>query len=231
MDEPGPENVDSGDPTARPALLRAIVAADSELVGEGLRSLLRSANVDVVALARSGGEAVRQAQASAPDLIFVEDALLGGEAPALGALRDVAAGTAMIVLGCHGEPANVGQALALGAQGYLCQDISACSLLFATQVALQGLVLLDRPALRELSRTLEAAPPAGYRGLAPAMTGREWQVLELLARGMGNRAIAREMAVGMGTVRSHVCRIVRKLAVANREEAIAWAGRHGLGRT
>ncbi len=229
MDQPETRSVHSQGPGPH-RLLRAIVASDSALLGEGLRSLLSAAEVDVVGLAVSSAEAARQVQTQAPDLVFVEAVLLGGDVTGLAALRGVAAGATIIVVGCRGEPAHVGRALAIGAQGYLCQDVSSASLRFATQVALQGLVLFDRAAADELNRTLEAAHTFGHGGMVPAMTTREWQVLELMARGLADRGIAADLAVSLGTVRSHICHILRKLAVPNRNAAIAWASEHGIGQ-
>ena len=210
--------------------LRAAIVAANVVIGEGLRSILRSTPVQVAGLMRPGAQALERIRALAPDLIFMEAEALNPEDRWHEGLRRVAPRAAVIVIGFH-EPVNVAQAVAIGAAAYLCRDVSPQHLLLTMDAALQGYVLLERSALQALSSASPQERTARCRDLVPSMTPREWEVLDLLAQGLGNGEIAARLVVSVGTVRSHVSRILRKLQVPDRVHAALWAAQHGLGPT
>lgn len=205
------------------SLLRAAVVANSPVLSAGLHAVLGGTRVEVAGSVHPGAGVAEQLQALAPDVAFVEAQLLAaGDGPAVAALRRLADEVAIIVLSLAGTPVCVERAVELGARGYLSRDLSAQSLLLAVDAALRDCMLMDRPAFLALA---QAANPAQTVGL----TARERQVLRLVAQGLGNREIADMLAVGAGTVRTHVSRILGKIGARDRVHATLWAAQHGLG--
>ncbi len=223
---------DGGDGQAEataPRLLRAIVAATSPVVCEGVCTILGNSPVEVACRVGSLAEAAERAGDLAPDLLIVEaQALAGTVAPAFEALRTAQPQLAIIVLSLFGGALSIGPALAGGVSAYLCRDVGRQSLLLAIEAALQRHVLFDRAAFLELCDALAAPPAADPRDLV-AMSPREWEVLALMARGLSYRDIAADLCVAVGTVRTHACRILKKLCVPDRASAAVWATQHGLG--
>lgn len=219
----------TGDSPTPPPVLRAVIAASSPLVCEGLRSVLGGLQLEVVGVARSGAEAVEQVQALAPDLVFIEAQLLEGEQPSpIQALQQVAPRVPIIVLSLWEGSNHVLQAVALGASGYLGREVSPQSLRLAVDAALRRHVLLDRAAFAGLAQALTAPRPPHRRELAPTITPREWEVLALLADGLSYRDMARRLAVTVATVRTHTSNILKKLDLPDRARATTWAREHGL---
>ncbi len=218
----------TGTGARKAAKLRAAIVASNIVIGEGLRSVLGGTAVEVAGLLRPGTQALEQITALAPDLIFLEAEALDPADRWYEGLRGVAPRATVIVVGFH-EPVNVSQAVAVGAAAYLCRDVSPRHLLLTVDAALQGYVLLERSALQALSSASPQERAAHCRNLVPAMTPREWEVLDLIAQGLGNREIAARLVVSVGTVRSHVSRILNKLRAPDRVHAALWAAQHGLG--
>ncbi len=214
------------------AAVRVVIAADSAIVREGLRSLLGGSAVEVAGEATSAMELAERAGALAPAVVLADVRALDGVGlAALDAIRGAAPGAALIVLGTRGEPWTLVQALLHGAAGYLAQDISRKSLIAAVILAAEGHAVFDRATLQEAVEGMRAGRSPRTHPVAPAsrLTSRERQVLALMTEGRSNREIAGALSLSVGTVRVHVCNILTKLDLTHRVQAAVWAAQHGLG--
>ncbi len=208
-------------------MIRILIADDHAVVRQGLRTFLAlQEDMEVVADAADGEEAVRAAAAHAPDVVLMDLVMprLGG----VEAIRRIVAGrpaTRVIALTSFLDDDKVLPAVRAGAAGYLLKDVLPPELVRAIRTVHRGEALLH-PAVA--ARVLEevatpAAPP-------PALTPREREVLALLARGLANKRIAQELGIAEKTVKIHVSRVLHKLGVADRTQAALYAVRIGADR-
>ncbi len=202
-----------------PGTMRAVIVEKNPVIREGLCGILAGSPVRVVGAAATADEALQQLRALAPDVVFLEAQVAEANGFALlEAVAGTSPQTAVIVLSM-GNRGRLLEALQHGAACYLLQQgLSKQALLLAAEAAKQGFVLADGLALR---RTLARC---GLIGGAPdvdppQMTARELEVLDLVQQGLSNRQIAEALTVSMGTVRSHVSSILRKLGVRGRLQA------------
>ena len=211
----------------KPKPIRVLIADDHEIVREGLRNLFRGEpDIEVVAEARDGAEALRAAQEHRPDVALMD--LVMPETDGLEAtrrMREVSPETRVLVLTSFAEDRQVHEALRCGAAGYLLKDVSRQDLLRAIRDVREGLPALHPEAQRLLMRRV-APDPA--RSMLEDLTAREREVLELMAKGRGNRAIAEALFLSEGTVKGYVSIIFGKLGVQDRTQAALWAVKHGI---
>ena len=226
-----PTTSDIGGSAQRP--VRVVIAESDPLVREGLRSALAGSCAIVVAEAASGQEVEASIRACRPDVLLIDVEILeAGGLDGLAVLKKVAPGLALVALSAYEDPAYLVQAVAHGAIGCLSKGLAGRDLLAAIEAAAEGRSMMDRGTL---VRAVEAlACPARSKSSAPArpalpLSPRERQVLVLLSQGLSNRKIAALLGVSVGTVKTHVCNILTKLAVADRVQAAVWAIEHGLG--
>lgn len=205
--------------------LRVLVVAADPLVRAGLATLLRQAGYTIAGQAAPGTElaaetAVYRPEAVLWDLGWDPEAGLEDTLDQVAALSE--AGLAVVALLPGDEQA--GAVRAAGARGLLPRDAPAGALAAALEGAARGLLVLD-PGL-----AARAAPPLGQAtpGLPEALTARELEVLQLLAAGLTNRAIAQELGISEHTVKFHVNAILGKLGAQSRTEAVVQALRDGL---
>jgi len=207
--------------------IRVLIADDHEIVREGLRNLFRGeADIEVVAEARNGAEALRAAQEHLPDVALMD--LVMPETDGLEAtrrMRELSPLTQVLVLTSFAEDRQVQEALRFGAAGYLLKDVSRQDLLKAIRNVKDGLPALHPEAQRLLMRRV-APDPA--RSVLEDLTAREREVLVLVAKGHGNRAIADALFLSEGTVKGYVSIILSKLGVQDRTQAALWAVKHGV---
>lgn len=207
--------------------IRVLIADDHEIVREGLRNLFRGEeDIEVVAEARDGAEAVRAVKEHRPDVALMD--LVMPETDGLEAtrqVREVSPDTQVLVLTSFAEDRQVHEALRSGAAGYLLKDVSRQDLLRAIRGVRDGLPALHPEAQRLLMRRV-APDPA--RSVLEDLTVREREVLVLVAKGHGNRAIADALFLSEGTVKGYVSIILSKLGVQDRTQAALWAVKHGV---
>jgi len=201
--------------------MRTLIADDHPLMLAGLRTVLEaSGGFEVVAEARSGPEVLALIGRAAPDLVLLDLRMPGMEG--LTCLDRIAAQypeTQVAVLSATADPETVQAAFRHGARGYVVKNIDLADLGAAIRQALNGMAYHAHglPALNEES----SARAAG-------LTARELEILNGVARGLSNRAIAKELWVSEQTIKFHLTSIYRKLQVANRIDAARWAFIHGL---
>lgn len=215
--------------------IRILLVDDQALLRAGFRIILGTQpDMEVVGEAANGLEAIAAAEALKPDVICMDIQMPGMDG--LAATEKLRAGSAAIlVLTTFNEDAYLFAALEAGASGFLLKNSSPEELIDAVRVVHGGDALLS-PALTR--RVIERFAPAQARSETPSapaavppvteLTEREREVLELLARGLSNQEIAGTLYVGEATVKTHVSRVLQKLGVRDRIQAVVFAFEHGL---
>ena len=211
------------DPVGAGARLRVLVCDDHPVVRAGIVGLLSAEpDLEVVGQAGDGDQAVRLAADLAPDVVLMDLRMPRVEGPEATAriVRD-RPGVAVVVLTTYETDADILRAVEAGARGYLLKDTPAEDIAAAVRAAARGeTVLAPAVAARLVSRV--RAPVA--------LTGREIEVLEGVARGWSNAEIARNLVIGEATVKTHLLRVFQKLGVDDRTRAVTIAMERGILR-
>lgn len=223
--------IDPTTPDAAP--LRIIVVDDHDLFRSGLRRLLdEHDDLDVVAAARRGDEAVQQAAELRPDVVVMDVNMPGMSG--VEATRGVLAASpdsAVLMLTVTSDEGAVLDALLAGASGYLLKDATLPEIVRGIRAAAAGESLIAPAVAGELltrlrSHAASAAPaPAAA---APELTPRELEVLRLVVAGTDNNEIGQQLHVSASTIKHHVSNVLEKLGVDNRIQAAVLAVRLGL---
>jgi DNA-binding NarL/FixJ family response regulator len=211
--------------------IRVLVADDQTLVRTGFRVILEAeGDIEVVAEAHTGREAIRQAQLAEPDVILMDIRMpeLDGLAATEEILRHPNPPT-IVVLTTFDQNEYVYRALRAGAAGFLLKDAPSSRLIAAVRAAATGDSLIEPSITQRLvERFAEPAQPRGIPPELTALTERELDVLRLLARGLSNAEIAAELVVAETTVKTHVARTLTKLGVRDRVQAVVVAYESGF---
>jgi DNA-binding NarL/FixJ family response regulator len=204
--------------------IRILLADDHSVVRQGLKMFLAlDPDLDVIGEATNGAEAVEMARALQPDVILMDLLMpVMDGITAIETIRAAGIDTEILAVTSVLEDDAVIRAVRAGATGYLLKDTDAAELCRAIHAAAIGQVQLAPQAAARLMR--EVAAPRSPESL----TERETDVLRLLAKGLANKEIARELAIGDKTVKSHVSSILSKLGVQSRTQAALHAARIGL---
>jgi NarL family two-component system response regulator LiaR len=207
--------------------IRVLIADDHPVVRQGLRTFLRTQkDIEVAGEATDGEEAVAKARELRPDVVLLDLVMprLGG-VDALERIRAAAPAARVIVLTSFADDEKVFPSIKAGAAGYLLKDVPPSALAEAIRTVHRGEALLHPAVAAKLMQEYaEERPPAPDERL----TERERDVLRLVARGLSNKLIARELSVSEKTVKTHVSSILAKLEVADRTQAAVYALRQGL---
>lgn len=208
--------------------IKVLIADDQELVRTGFRKILESEpDLEVVGEAGDGGEAVEAGLLLRPDVVLMDIRMprLDG----LEATRQLAGKTRVLVLTTFDLNEYVYEALRAGASGFLLKDAPAAQLVTAIRVIAAGEALLAPSITRRLIEEFARRPPSNARPAElEALSPRELDVLRLVARGLSNAEIATELYVGDATVKTHVSRILQKLTLRDRVQAVVLAYESGL---
>jgi DNA-binding NarL/FixJ family response regulator len=203
--------------------LRLLVVDDHPVVRAGLVAMLsEEADFDVVGEAANGSEALAQAGVLSPDVVLMDlrmPVMDGAEATAR--LRE-ADGPPVLVLTTYDTDADIVRAVEAGATGYLLKDAPREMLADAVRAAARGETVLAPPVVARLASRLRSAPAA------PDLTARELEVLGCVAKGLSNAEIGRELFISDTTVKTHVTRLLQKLDLRDRAQAIVLAYQTGL---
>jgi DNA-binding NarL/FixJ family response regulator len=210
--------------------LRVLVADDQDMVRAGFRLLLaREPDIEVVAETDNGLEAVRLAAVHKPTVVLMDirmPVLDGIEATRRILAADPLA--RVLILTTFDLDEYVYEALDAGASGFVLKDDPPESLIAAIHTIADGNALLSpavtRRVITRFARMRPATPPAGLADL----TTREHDVLRLIARGLSNAEIAREIYVSEATVKTHVTHVLQKLGLRDRVQAVVLAHHSGL---
>jgi DNA-binding NarL/FixJ family response regulator len=210
-------------------VIRVLLVDDEELVRTGLRMILDAEpDLTVVGDAADGVDAMARLRELRPDVVLMDIRM--PRMDGLEATRRMVAesDSKVVVLTTFDLDEHVYAALAAGASGFLLKDAPAAQLVHAIRVAATGDALLAPSVTRRLiARFTEDRPPARPE-LPSDLTPREAEVLVLLADGLSNAEIAERLVVGEATVKTHVARVLTKLGVRDRVQAVVVAYRSGL---
>jgi two-component system, NarL family, response regulator LiaR len=208
-------------------VISVLIADDHPFVRHGLRTYLETLDdLEVVGEACDGAEAVELAGRLLPEVVLMDlvmPELDGVEATR--AIRAASPATKVIVLTSFDNDEKVFPAIKAGAAGYLLKDVHPAELAEAVRKASRGEALLAPSVAARLMQEVSGERPA-----AADLTERELEVLRLIARGMSNKLIARELVVSEKTVKTHVSNILAKLHLADRTQAALYAVREGLAQ-
>ena len=214
-----------------PPTIRVLVADDQTLVRTGFRVILEAeGDIEVVAEADTGVEAIRQAQLTRPDVILMDIRMpeLDGLSATEEILRHPDPPT-IVVLTTFDQNEYVYRALRAGAAGFLLKDAPSTRLIAAVRAAATGDSLIEPSITQRLvERFIEPVAAAGLPPRLAALTARELDVLRLIARGLANAEIAAELVVAETTVKTHVARILTKLGLRDRVQAVVVAYETGF---
>jgi RNA polymerase sigma factor (sigma-70 family) len=212
--------------------LRVVVADDQALVRAGFRMILTSDGIDVVAEAINGADAVEAVRRTRPDVVLMDIRM--PEMDGLEATRRILAGgngePRVIILTTFDLDHYVYAALSAGASGFLLKDVTPEHLVAAVRMVRDGDALLAPAITRRLVERFARRDPdtaAIHRDLA-TLTARELEVLRLLAQGLSNAELAARLQLSEATVKTHVARILAKLALRDRVQAVIVAYESGL---
>ncbi|MFN3314628.1 MAG: response regulator [Hyphomonas sp.] len=204
---------------------RILIVDDHALAREGVRAILTAAGYEIAGEAASGTEAIRLAGELEPDLILL-DIRLGSQPDGLqvaAQIREQGLAARILMLTLHDSPDYVRAALSAGASGYVLKDASLRELLRAVEQVLSGQTAIPADLLAAiLSRPAHTGSDSAA---IERLTSRERSVLDLIAKGLTNKAIARELSISPATVKAHVERVLAKLGVADRTQAAVLAVR------
>lgn len=217
--------------------IRLLLVDDQALVRAGFRALLDSEDdFEVVAEAVDGDEAVRRAQATAPDVCLMDirmPRMDGLEATARITRDPALAATRVVVLTTFELDEYVFGALRAGASGFLLKDIEPDALIDAVRLVHEGQALIAPKVTRRLIEAFvatdpEPPPAADSSGRLDELTPREREILELVGRGMSNQEIAAHLVLSPLTAKTHVSRLFFKLGARDRAQLVVTAYETGL---
>jgi DNA-binding NarL/FixJ family response regulator len=226
------------EPNQQPGeIIRVLIVDDHAMVRQGLRTFLELQDnpilpIEVIGEATNGLEAVKWAQQTQPDIVLLD--LVMPEMDGLQAMPRILEASPrshILILTSFGEEDKVLPAIRAGAQGYLLKDIPPTELVQAVRAAYQGKVQLHPEIARKLMSLAAAKEQPTASRAAPGpetgLTDREQEVLQGIADGMSNRAIAEKLFISEKTVKTHVSNILAKLNLDDRTQAAIYALRHG----
>jgi DNA-binding NarL/FixJ family response regulator len=204
-------------------MIRVLLADDHGVVRDGLARLLGSvADIEVVGAAADGDQAVKLAREHRPDVVLMDLRMPGMDgSEATRRLLESDPAMHVVILTSFSERDEILGALDAGAIGYLLKDAEPDELIRGVRAAAQG----DSPLDPKAARTL-----IGSRGTGQShpLTDREQEVLQLVARGLPNKLIARELGISEKTVKAHLTTVFQRIGVTDRVQAAMWARDHRL---
>jgi DNA-binding NarL/FixJ family response regulator len=218
-----------------PEPIRAMIVDDHALFRRGLEMVLdEEADIEVVDQASDGSEAVEKAGESLPDVVLMDIRMPRSSGiEACRAMKEVAPSAKIVMLTISDEEEDLFEAIRAGASGYLLKDLPLDEVAETVRAVHGGQSLINPSmagklltefatlAKRDGQERVQQVPP-------PRLTDREMQVLKLVARGMNNRDIAKELFISENTVKNHVRNILEKLQIHSRMEAVMVAVREKL---
>jgi DNA-binding NarL/FixJ family response regulator len=214
-------------------VISIVICDDQALLRGGFRMILETQeDLEVVGEASTGTEAVRIARELQPDVVLMDIRM--PELDGIEATRrtlNAAPGTRVMMLTTFGEDGYVWQAMKAGASAFLLKDVPPEELAAAVRTVARGDALLGPEITRRLIEDFIKRPePGNLPAELGELTDREQEVLVLIARGLSNNEIAQQLFLGETTVKTHVTRILAKLHLRDRVQAVVLAYESGLVR-
>jgi NarL family two-component system response regulator LiaR len=218
--------------TIRSETISVLLVDDHIIVRQGIRALLETrSDIVVIGEAGSGVEAVQRASELAPDVILMD--LVMPEMNGVEATRrvkELTPRTQVVILTSYHDDEHILPAIKAGALCYLLKDIGPEELIATVHRASRGEAFLQPRIAAQVMQALNGKK-RGQESLADSLSGREIEVLRLIAEGLNNLEIADRLIISEKTVKSHVSNILGKLHLADRTQAAVFAWREGLMRS
>ena len=217
----------SGDP------IRVLVVDDHALFRRGLQMVLeQEEDIEVVGEAGDGAEAVERAADAVPDIVLMDVRMpKRGGIDACTAIKDAVPSAKIIMLTISDEEADLYDAIKAGASGYLLKEISIEEVAAAIRAVNEGQSLISpsmaSKLLTEFASMIKRTDDR-QQVPTPRLTDREMEVLKLVAKGLNNRDIAKQLFISENTVKNHIRNILEKLQLHSRMEAVVYAVREKL---
>jgi DNA-binding NarL/FixJ family response regulator len=209
------------------AVIRVAIIDDHPLFTDGLGRIVGAQpDMEVVGIAHDGVSGVKMCQELRPDVILMDINMpVMDGVTATSKVRDLLPGAKVLILTVHADDVHVFRGIKAGATGYLLKDCTPDDLSRAIKTVHAGDTIMAPEIARKM---LLAFEEADQEPSAPSLTYRELEVVRSLARGRGNKQIARDLNISEKTVRNHVSNIYKKLHVYDRTQAVLYAIREGL---
>jgi DNA-binding NarL/FixJ family response regulator len=208
--------------------MRVLVADDHPLFRDGIIGLLQAADFDVIGQVGDGQAAVEAALRLRPDIVLMDITMpqMSG-LEALRLIKKALPETQVVMLTVSDDDSDLVEAIRSGAQGYLLKSLGTDEFIEMLNGLQQGEAAMTRQTTARLMKgftesTLRQAEPTDR------LTEREIELLELVALGLANKAIAQELSISINTVKYHIKNILQKLGAQNRTEAVTYAIQNGL---
>ena len=211
--------------------MKLLIVDDQTLIRDGLVTICeRLSDVEVIATASDGEEAVRLAAEHHPDVVLMDVRMPRMDGiEATRRIREQDPDVRVVVLTTFSDDESITGALAAGAIGYLTKDAGRDDIGRALEAAARGQSLLDPAVHARLVQIAQQHPgTSGAEALPAGLTVREAEVLAHVARGLSNQEIATTLNLSAATVKTHINRIFAKSQSRDRAQAVAYAHRHGL---
>jgi DNA-binding NarL/FixJ family response regulator len=207
--------------------IRLLVADDHEVVRTGLASLLKETEIEIIAQASNGTEAVERTVEHRPDVVLIDIRMTESDGlTALEKIKEAVPEIPVIMLSTFDNPTYIARSLALGARDYVLKESPREEIVDAIERAAHGesprhnsVIFPVREAMEKRQRPEDTDIP---------LTKREMQVLRHLALGLSNKEIGKSLSISVETVKEHVQNILRKLKLSDRTQAAVWAVRRGI---
>ena len=222
------QRIGSGEPE-QGNVIRILLVDDHALVREGTRRLLETeSDIEVVAEASSGEEAIELARQLLPDIAVMDISMPGiGGIEATRAIKKDCPETAVLVLSAYDDEPYLMALLDAGAAGFLLKNVHGQELLQAIRAVARGESVLQPSIAEKMMRRLSSRPDTAQHP-PHLLSEREFDVLRMAARGLPNKEIAARMNLSNRTVHSHLANIFMKMQVGSRTEAVLQALRQGM---
>ena len=211
--------------------IRILIADDHSVIRAGLRTILNAQpDLEIVAEAADGNEALRLANELQPDILLTDLSMpgpVGGGIAVARRLKETSPAIRVLILTVHEDESLLREAIRAGAAGYIVKRAADTELVSAIQAAYRGELYVHPSMTRMLFKDV-ATPLAAKPLPTDSLTPREIDVLRLLAKGYTNRQIADVLCLSMRTVEGHRASLMSKLNVHSRVELTSYAEEHGL---
>ena len=208
-----------------------LIIDDHALLRSGIRAYFESqSDLEVLADAASGEEAIRLAAEYVPDVVLMDLVMPGMDGvEATRRVREVSPHTQVVVLTSYHEDSHIFPAIKAGAISYLLKDIGPAELAEAIRAAARGDAVIHPKVAARMMQELRGNRDQGINPFTE-LTDREQEVLKLIAEGLSNAEIANRLVLSEKTIKSHVSNILNKLHLADRTQAAVFAWREGIIR-
>jgi DNA-binding NarL/FixJ family response regulator len=207
--------------------IRILICDDHEVIRTGLASLLAGTDIQIIAEAANGKDALRIAQKEKPDVVLLDIRMPDGDGlSTLEKLHAKVPESKVVMLSTYDNPTYVARAVALGAVDYILKGAPREDIITTITAAAAGEAPSRCGALKKIAGAMKTRQALDDEDVP--LTQRETQVLRHVALGLSNREIGRSLEISVETVKEHVQNILRKIAVNDRTQAAVWAVRKGL---